>query len=318
MKPILSILIINWNGASDTESLISDLEPQLLKFPLGEIEVLLLDNGSDLPVPTSWRLWRHVSLLETAENLGYSGGMRLLTDNAQGEYCWLVNNDVRLTDDAVSGVMKGIGASGADVLFPMVLNPDGSVQSRDCWWSGLRGWRMPRPRADEVDRYPIFGDLFVAPVIRSSLFEELGILPPLFHTYGEDIDACYALAARGLKVLRDPHIVLKHRKSSSKPVDDRQRFKFETRGAANLIASIILNYQVSSFVLAIPVAAKVLLYDMLLKRRRSFRHAWAWRFWFNIPVRASIVAWQLRDVRKLRQTHRALSDVATWGRRCEE
>ncbi|WP_419773267.1 glycosyltransferase [Gordonia alkanivorans] len=307
---ILSILILNWNGHDDTSRLLKDLSAKISEGRARGVTVLVLDNGSDTPPPDWWSALPYVRVEISGENLGYSGGMSRLCGIAETDYVWLLNNDVTLAPGALRAALDVIAERPTNVHLPMVLNPDGSVQSRDCFWNPVLGWRTSSgvPQVDAAS-YSLFGDIFVAPLFPRALIVDLSLLPAMFHTYGEDIDACYAVAASGRRVVRAPSIRLEHRKSSSKPKESLTSYQFECRGIRNIATSCILNYEYKSY-WAIPlVVAKMMLTEGLWRRRNLLiRCPQAWVSWAKIPPQAVLLALRLRRVRAVRKSARRISD----------
>lgn len=309
----LSILIINWNGNEDTSSLLSDLLRQVADLE-ADVEILILDNGSSVSIPFWWQQQPQTRVIPEQTNLGYSGAMSVLLREATVDACWLLNNDCRLTPGALAAALSAAQHLNHTVNMPLVLNPDGSIQSRDCYWDPVLAWRTgPYPRTD-VARYPIFGDLFVAPLMSRQLAMDLMLLPPLFHTYGEDFDACYALAAAGVCVSRYSDLALVHRKSSSKPSDSQEAFRLEVQGVRNLLVAVLINYEFCNALWAFPfLFCKLWIHQLIWRRPRVLlKRPSAWVCWMRLPLDVLILRRRLSDVRSTRLARRALPDRCVW------
>lgn len=309
-RPILSVLILNWNRTEDTSALLADLAVQLLELPAGCVEVLILDNGSDEYPPEDWAT-QSTEVYRSNVNLGYSGGVTYLIDRCRSPWAWIINNDARLSDGAVRRAYEIAQQDQTSIFLPLVFEPSGlKVQSNDCYWHPVLGWRV-RTVSTPISggTYQIFGDIFVAPLVPLRIVEALELFPPQFHTYGEDIDACYAAAASNTPVMREPGIRLTHRKSSSKPREPAEMIRFECQAARNVIASALVNYQMRYF-LAIPLlAVKLLARDIWWRRRTELLSCpRAWAYVVSCPFAAVSLAKRLRHTRRRRRAFRSKSD----------
>lgn len=305
----LSILIINWKREDLTSALLRDLAPQLRTEA---VEVLILDNEASEAPPRWWGQMPGVSVFSSPTNLGYSGGMSFLIERSVSPYCWLLNNDCRAPDDALRVVRAAIQDGSSDILLPLIKNPDGSLQSRDCRWSRLLGWRTGDPPQLDRGSYRIFGDLFVAPIVRRDLVHSLKLFPPQFHTYGEDFDACYAVAASGCRVARECGITLVHAKSSSRPAEPAIRYRYEVQGVRNVLTSVLLNYSRHTILWAAPALfGKMLLHQLLWRwRRELFACPALLLTWLKLPFAVAKLTLELQEVRRARLAARRLSDRA--------
>lgn len=311
--PDLSILILNWNGAADTSALLHDLERQATD---DSIEILVLDNASDDRPPAHWLTSPLVRLIQAEQNLGYSGGMRKLIEESRGRRCWLLNNDCRLLPGALETAIRLTRTLPRTVMiFPLVLNPDGSIQSRDCSWHPALGWHTGELARADSDAYTIYGDLFVAPIIERQAALDLHLFPVRFHTYGEDFDACYALAASGHESVRFPQLSLTHRMSSSKPRDPDRQFKFHAMGVRNALVSVAVNYEWTSRVWAFPILFfKLWLHELLWRQRAQWKQRpIALRHWVTIPYQTLRLYLALSWLRRHRARHRVKSDASVWA-----
>ena len=92
----VAIIIVNWNGKTDTLACLHSLE--LLQYP--EYDVIVVDNGStDGSVKAIHSECDWVKILETGQNLGYAGGNNAGLKYAlekDYEYFLLLNNDTEV------------------------------------------------------------------------------------------------------------------------------------------------------------------------------------------------------------------------------
>ena len=88
----VSIVTVNFNQPKVTEELLATI-------PAGDdIEVIVVDNGSDIDHTAEWRTkYPAVKFIRSEENLGFAGGNNIGLRAAVGEYFFLVNNDTEFT-----------------------------------------------------------------------------------------------------------------------------------------------------------------------------------------------------------------------------
>ena len=130
-KPLLSVIILNFNGALWLERCLQSLRGQALAE---EIEVLVADSasadGSAELAAGLMRSWPGTHLLRLGTNLGYSGGNNLAAAQARGQYLLFLNHDTWLEPGCLDRLVTEAQAAGAAVATPLVLDYDnGAVQS---------------------------------------------------------------------------------------------------------------------------------------------------------------------------------------------
>lgn len=226
MKPVLSIVIVNWN----TCQLLRDCLESLLADPdSGRWEILVVDNASaDDSVAMVQRCFPQVQLLASPENLGFSRGNNLALEQARGEYLLLLNSDTRVECGALGALVAfvagqpRIGAAG-----PMLLNADGSLQ--------LSCGIVPSLRTEIVHKlllhrlFPFFklagwdhrsaravGWVSGACLlIRRQALEEVGPLDPAIYMCCEDLEWCIRLAQKDWQIFYYPFSRVVHLEGQS-------------------------------------------------------------------------------------------------------
>lgn len=306
----LEILVLNWNKSEMTRSLLSQIDEAFVEAgsPQG-ISVHVLDNGSELPLTTPLVTHIPCRLTSLASNIGYSGGMHRLVSESTAEIVWLLNNDCEMPPSTVKDVLSAVASHQNPsrlLIFPLIEDPDGTIQSRDCTWNLLLGWRTNPYSGLDV----IFGDKFVSPILSRKLAVDLELFPPFFHTYGEDFDASYALAKAGVPANRAKNVRIGHQLSSSRPVDVKVRTLFRIRGAANYLTSALINYSRPSLLIAFPaLLLKIWIFDLLVRGRNDILAARGLREWLSVPK----LLWQRRaqiaNIRQSRSIHWKLTDT---------
>ena len=96
MKPVVSIIIVNWNGRLIFQTALISLAEQSFR----DFEVVLVDNGSvDDSVSFVTEHYPWVKLVILNENTGFSIGNNYGLQHAIGDYIVTLNNDTRVEPD---------------------------------------------------------------------------------------------------------------------------------------------------------------------------------------------------------------------------
>jgi GT2 family glycosyltransferase len=205
--PSVAIVVLNWNGGADTLRCIASLERQT--YP--NFRILVVDNGStDGSVAALRALGERITLIESAENLGYTGGNNLAIRAAlKGDfgYIWLFNNDAVAEPDTLA---KLVAACEADpkvgLASPFLRDPDGIALGEFCGGKFdmdlltfeftnrpeiYREWESCTP-----DRIWLYG---TALLLRREAVEKIGVLDDDFFAYIEDNEISLRSAKNGFK-----------------------------------------------------------------------------------------------------------------------
>jgi GT2 family glycosyltransferase/glycosyltransferase involved in cell wall biosynthesis len=183
-------------------------------------EVLLRDDGTSGPLDELDGVLAdpRVRLSRAKENMGFLRTVNAAAQEARGTYLVLLNNDTEPLPGWLSALVDcarsdpGIGAVGAMLLYPDgVLQEAGSILFKDaiggnCGKRDPQAWHPRYQYRRDVD-YCSGACLLV----RRALWEELGGFDERFApAYYEDADLCFALRARGSRVVYEPRARVVH------------------------------------------------------------------------------------------------------------
>lgn len=88
--PLVSIIIVNWNGIEDTIQCIDSIKN--IKYKKNEI--IVVDNGSEKDSVKKLKSLNNIKLVLLDHNTGFTGGHLAGLKAARGEYIALLNNDL--------------------------------------------------------------------------------------------------------------------------------------------------------------------------------------------------------------------------------
>ena len=111
MSKVLSIIVLNWNEKEMTEECLNSLINQVDD----NSEIIVVDNGStDGSVNYLRKKFEKIIIIESKNNLGYSGGNNLGVEKSKGEYILILNNDLILDENSIKEIIKN--KDNADIL----------------------------------------------------------------------------------------------------------------------------------------------------------------------------------------------------------
>jgi N-acetylglucosaminyl-diphospho-decaprenol L-rhamnosyltransferase len=209
---LLSYCVVNTNGR---EFLLACLQAiERTAPPDLEHEVLVLDNASDDGSAEAVReLDRNIRLIALDRRQGKAANDSRLIEEAQGEFCLLLNEDSELQPGAVPALIGALRSDRqAAVAGAQLLSPDG--RPVPC------AWRLPSARTALAGalflhrRYtvesggdatrPVGWVQSSAMLVRRQAALEVGGFDPNFFVYSDETDFCKRLSDAGWRILHVP------------------------------------------------------------------------------------------------------------------
>lgn len=201
MFPKVSIIILNWNGEKDTIECLNSLKHII--YP--NYVILLVDNGSiDGSVEYFRKKYPDIEIIENGRNMGFAEGCnigirRSLEKGAN--YVLLLNNDTTVEPNFLDEMVtlaeskKDIGIVGPKICYYDEKNKISRAGEKINTITG----KVTINKRDHIDDETntrdkngemvdiVEGSCFL---IRSNLFDKIGLLDPEYFAYSEDIDYC--------------------------------------------------------------------------------------------------------------------------------
>ena len=243
--PDLSVIIVNWNVR---DLLRRCLHSILANLPTGQLEVIVVDNGStDGSAEMVRTEFPQVHLLANPDNRGFTGANNQGLAVARGRYVLLLNPDTEVVGDALETLVAFADAHpDVGVVGPQLLNPDGTVQSsrrrfptlatallESTWLQPYaprrllaRYYVLDRPDDEVQDVDWVTGAALMA---RREAVEQVGPLDEGFFMYSEELDWCRRFRAAGWRVVYLPTArIIHHEGKSSEQVLPARHIHFQT------------------------------------------------------------------------------------------
>lgn len=212
--PLVSVIIINYNGKHYLKNCLSSLSAQ--SYPA--IEVIFVDNASsDGSVDYVRKEFPSIRIIESNKNLGFAKGNNLGIKEAKGELIATLNNDTQVTsrwlEELVSAMNSDekVGMCASKMLFMKdhgMINSTGICLSRSgvCWDRGI----FESDEGQYESQEEIFGPCAGAALYRKSMLSEIGLFDEDFHAYVEDTDLAFRGRLAGWKCLFVPRAIVYH------------------------------------------------------------------------------------------------------------
>jgi GT2 family glycosyltransferase len=224
MAKHISIIVVNWNNASDTIACIDSIRD----IQYSPFDIIVVDNGShDGSADRIQAAANDITLIRNDRNLGFAGGNNVGIEYAlaQGTDAVLLLNNDTIVDpeilnafDEASEAMPDVGFLAAKIYYhddPTRL------------WMGLPRWdpntcRFEHDGLNEIDDGKRFTTISeVAYACGCALFapattlRRIGLMEPSFFCYFEEVDWCLRAANQGLRSYYVPNAKIWHKVSAT-------------------------------------------------------------------------------------------------------
>lgn len=218
---LVSVVLVNFRGADDTIEAIRHLDA--MEWPADRLEIVVVENGSgDDSADRIAEAAPHVTLVRSAENLGFAGGSNLGVKASAGEIVGFLNNDAKPHPRWVSAAIESFnGSPDIAAVASKVLDWEGKLVDfvdAGLTWYGM-GYKPltgePVPRSSTTGRKDVLFGTGSAMFVRRSTFEELGGFDERFFMFFEDVDFGWRLNLRGKRFLYNPDSIAYHKHHAS-------------------------------------------------------------------------------------------------------
>ena len=228
----VAVVVVTYNSASDISLLIDDLRVAALDRPL---RVIVVDNHSSDGTADIVRGHTDIRLIESGENLGYSGAINVgLRFVGQCDTVLILNPDLRLAPDTVTRLLGALDDDRIGAIVPLMLDEDGGM-----WVSlrrepsltraigdaflGSRVWRNRpgflsehdyRP-ASYLEAHDVDWATGAALLIPAAVVGEVGDWNEEFFLFSEETDYLRRIRECGRRIRFEPSAVVQHRRGGS-------------------------------------------------------------------------------------------------------
>ncbi len=218
--PKVVIVVLNWNGWENTLECIQSLK----NVHFDNFQVIVVDNGSnaeDLVHLRQCAGFGFITLLEQAENRGFSGGnnigIRYALNDPRTEYVLILNNDTVVEPGFLTAMVEAARSKGADMVSATVfkyaerqtIDRLGLVISKALLVYDMKQWEGMEPFCPSGCCALYSRRLLEAVEIDGQYFDED------FFAYAEDVDLGIRAMLLGYRSALAPRAVIYHKGSAA-------------------------------------------------------------------------------------------------------
>jgi hypothetical protein len=216
--PLVSIVSINYNGASVTCEMLDSLKQ--CTYP--NLEVIIVDNASKEDPSSIKATHPWITFIQSEKNLGFAGGNNLGFKVAKGDYFLMLNNDTEVDPGFLEPLVdrmendRTIGAVSPKIIFhhsPGVIqfagfNPINPYTGRGTSIGfgtkdeGQHNVSMRTSRAHGA-----------AMMISRAVVEKIGLMADLYFLYYEEMDYCERIKREGYSIWYEAKSTIYHKES---------------------------------------------------------------------------------------------------------
>lgn len=218
-KPLVSVIIVNWNGGKIFADCLKTLER--LDYP--NWELIVVDNGSTdksqfLPPKYKLKISRY-KLIQNKKNVGFAPANHQGYKVSKGKYILILNNDTKVPKDFLTKMVErmerdpSIGAMQPKLKLmdkPTHLDNAGTFLTKTGF---LKHWGfMERDRREFEKEREIFSAKGACLLTKKEAIKAAGgLFDDDFVSYFEDSDFCHRVWLAGYRVIFYPETFIYHK-----------------------------------------------------------------------------------------------------------
>lgn len=226
-RPELSAIVIVYNGMRFLPGCLGTLVADLEGL---QHEIIVVDNGSaDGSRSFIEKNFPCVRIICNKSNLGFARAVNIGLGEANGEYLYVLNQDLRFKHGGTRALLARLKAEPSiGLIGPKFVSFNGRVQKsarsfpgiRHVWYEALllsrlfpnhrefSGWRMGW--FDHEHEIVVDQPMGAAMMIPRRVVEQVGRLDESFPLFFNDVDYCRRVQQAGFKLVYCPQAVVEH------------------------------------------------------------------------------------------------------------
>ena len=184
--PLVSIIIVNYNGKSYLEKCLFSLN----KVTYPQFEIILVDNcSSDDSIDFVKMHYPSILIIELERNFGFAYPNNIGAKNAKGELLLFLNNDTYVEPNFLDYLVNAINTnSKVAVCQSLLLKPDKTVDSSGDFIDTMGISYSSKTKVEK--NYEILSAKGACMMIKKEIFKKLNGFDEHFFITFEDIEIC--------------------------------------------------------------------------------------------------------------------------------
>jgi len=205
--PLVSIIIVNYNGKTHLEECLSSLE----KIDYKNYEIILVDNNStDTSVEYVKNTYPSITIIKLNRNYGFAEPNNIGAKNAKGDYLLFLNNDTTVNPNFISEMVNVLEQDPQIAICQsLLLKPNGEVDSSGDFVDTLGRAYSSKNKENEVKK--ILSARGASMMVRKDSFWDLGGFDKRFFASFEDVDMGWRAWIWGYKIVLVPNSIVYHK-----------------------------------------------------------------------------------------------------------
>ncbi len=315
-NPLVSIIILNWNGKKNVIRCLRSFQ----KITYTHVEIIVVDNNSSDGSPELIKKkFPHVRLITNNKNYGYSGGNNIGIRASKGKYVFILNNDTEVEKNFLQQLVKRcesdttIGCIQPKLVYATdhnLLNAVGSFLTSSGFLYHY-GYRKLSSKAQYNRSLRIYSAKGAAMLIRKSALSKVGLFDEDFFIYFEETDLCHRLWLAGYTVVYEPTSVIYHWEAIDTH-KQMQEFTITYLSFRNRISSFLMNLEWGNVVKTLSVLGAIylclMIYDLI-----KFRPRVSWAIFLSIVWNIQHIPLTLKKRENVQRHIRTRSDADLFG-----
>lgn len=216
-NPLVSIIIINWNGGEVMQDCLQSLSA--IDYP--NIELIIVDNGSkdgSEDIAKEFKFFKSLRIIKNTKNLGFAPANNQAFTESKGKYILLLNNDTKVEKNFLSLLVhKMEEESSFGVIQPKIFMIDkvGYLDNAGSFMTQigfLSHWGfMEKDSKEFSSEKEVFSAKGACMLIKREVIEKVGLFDKEFFSYFEESDFCWRVWLAGYKVVFYPESKIYHK-----------------------------------------------------------------------------------------------------------
>lgn len=263
-KPLVSILIVNWNG----KHFLKDCFRSLSQITYKNTEIVLVDNASvDNSISYIKEYYPKVKVIQNIKNLGFAQGNDIGLKEARGKAILLLNMDTIVEKSFLDNLITllyskdGIGAVQPKILLYPQKNRIDSIGSFLLPTGALYHFGREKDHRDPKFNRPmeIFSAKGACILIKKEVLNKTGLFDADYFAYFEETDLCQRIWLSGYKVMYQPSAIVWHKGGAASNKISSSYITFHAY--KNMLLTYLKNFSTKYLMRILPVS--LFLYEVV-------------------------------------------------------
>jgi GT2 family glycosyltransferase len=296
--PLVSIIIVNWNGKKWLGKCLSSLTGQ----DFNRFEIVVVDNkSSDGSVSYIKDHFKNVRIIQNDKNFGFARANNIGIKQSKGEYILLINSDTWVEKDFLVKIFNSYKNHKCDVLGPTETQYKSPKFTKYKYTIDVLGYPVMQTGKNGRLFYIKGSCLF----FQKQLYIDSKGFDNDFFMYFEECDWFWRLQLLGKKIYQDENLFIYHDGIGMQK--HKNPYPYFLWRNQNTLQMLLKNYSLISLILVLPIyliqnTAEFIVFILFLKPKIAFTYIEGWIF--NIRKLSRTL-----KKREWIQRHRVVSDI---------